>query len=363
MQLGRQKWLMSGLSISVLIMLTGSAAADVKYESKTKVKFEGALGSMMNVLGKLGGAPDEVMETVYVKADKMRTDSEDESTILDLDRNRYITLNHKDKTYMVVTFREMQERFQKMMEEAKEGKEAKEAPEKAEPSEKAEPATTDVKFDLSVDRTGETKKIDGHKADRVIMTLKAEATNVAPQESEQQGLEGTLVTVTDMWMSKDVKGFDEVQEFQKKMGESMGETVLAGGDMSGLMSAFQKDPRMAAAMEKAKEESSKMEGISLLSTTYMVLVPKGVDYQQELVFGSEKDEKKGGGFGGFGKLMKKAMESKLGAESEDEEKTPQEPKQTTVLTVTTALENISTDTQPASLFEIPSDYKEIQFPH
>lgn len=333
-------------------ILCTSGRADVKYEQKTKVKFAGKLGSVMSVMGKLGGAPTELTETVYVQGDRMRTDRDDEMTIIDLVGRRFVTRNEKDGPCTYLTFDEMRERFRKTMAQVEAGKPQIDEEPAAEPDKES---TTEVKFDISFDRTGEKKKINGIKAERFILTLTAEATNVAEEDAEEQGVDGTLVTVIEMWLSKDVKGYGEVEAFQKRMAEVMGEAMFTGG-FEGLQSAFASDPRMKTAMEKAQEEMAGMEGVPVRSTTYMVLVPAGVEFQRDLVFGSKKKKKKSR-FGGLGGLAKKAMESKLGVEG-DETDRPEEPKQQTILTVTNDLQNISTKKLSQKLFDVEENCPE-----
>jgi voltage-gated potassium channel Kch len=346
------------LTASLLsLILAGTTWADVKYESKTELKFPGKLGTFMGAMEKLGGAQTKYTEIVYVKGDKMRTDEDDESTIIDLEGKRIISLDHKKKTYTILSLEEMRQRMKQMMEEMAEAQEEGQEEAAMEPAEEEAP-TTEVNFDLSVDRTGEKKKINGYRAERVILTVTAEATNVAPEESEEQGVEGTLVTVTELWLSKEVKGYDEAEAFQKRMAEVMGEAMFGGSTIDSWQSALQSDPRMKAALEKAGDEMTKLEGVPVLSTTYMVIVPAGLEFQQSLVF--EKKKKKKRGFGGLAGFAKKAMKSKLGAEEgEGEEKEAEPLKQSTILTITTALQKISTKKLSDSLFEIPSEYREI----
>ncbi len=357
MRTNRLRYFLTASLLSLL--LVAAAWADVKYESTTKVKLGGKLGAVVGAMGKLGLAPMKSTETVYVKGDKMRTDESRKSTIVDLEGERIITLNRKKKTYTVLTFEEMRKRFEEMMASAEEGQEAAEEAGAEPAGEQAEEQpTTELKFDLSVDRTGEKKKINGYRAERVIMTLTAEATNVAPEESEEQGVEGSLVTVSEVWVSKDVKGYDEAEAFRKRMAEAIGEAMLGARAMASLKNAFQQDPRLKEALEKAQDEFGKMEGVPILTTTYMVSVPAGLEFNRDLVF--QKKKKKKRGFGGLARLAKKAVESKAGVEGGDEEKAAAPPKQSTILTVTTALKKISTKSLSDGLFAIPQDYREVQ---
>ena len=89
---------------ALLITLFGAPlyAQDVQYTSVTKVD----LGTGLNAMMRLAGAA-EVKENTYIKGKKLRSDSDKQSLIFDLDNNRYIILNHADKTYMSVPLSDM----------------------------------------------------------------------------------------------------------------------------------------------------------------------------------------------------------------------------------------------------------------
>src|SRR4029450_2117261 len=95
-------------SLPVLtVLLTALATApvsaqDVQYTSVTKVDLGGGLNAIMRVAG-----ASEVKENTYIKGKKLRSDSDKQSLIFDLDNSRYIILNHADKTYMSVPLSDM----------------------------------------------------------------------------------------------------------------------------------------------------------------------------------------------------------------------------------------------------------------
>src|SRR5262245_12145341 len=90
--------------VALLTVLTAAPvrAQDVQYTSVTKID----LGTGLNAMMRLAGA-SEVKENTYIKGKKLRSDSDKQSLIFDLDNSRYIILNHADKTYMSVPLSDM----------------------------------------------------------------------------------------------------------------------------------------------------------------------------------------------------------------------------------------------------------------
>src|SRR5438309_9110921 len=79
-----------------------ATAQDVQYHTTTKID----MGTAMNVMLKMAHA-QELTETSYIKGKKMRTDSDKQSTIYDMDGGRFIIINHNDKTYVSAPIAQM----------------------------------------------------------------------------------------------------------------------------------------------------------------------------------------------------------------------------------------------------------------
>ncbi|MEQ1833315.1 MAG: hypothetical protein ABL977_09700, partial [Candidatus Eisenbacteria bacterium] len=100
-----------GATLAFSLCLTSPAFADVKSQDKTLVKFEGALGRVMNFFG--GKAAKEgVKTTVAVQGDRKATFGENDGTIVDLREEKVYDLDMKKKSYTVVTFAEMRRRME-----------------------------------------------------------------------------------------------------------------------------------------------------------------------------------------------------------------------------------------------------------
>lgn len=347
--------------VAVSIMATGALThtPDVTYKTVSKVQFGGAVGRAVNFMARLGGGSKDVTGTVHLKGDKMLQGDENQASLIDLDAERMVTLNHKEKTYSVLTFDE----FRKMMEEMKDeinaaGEDA--APETAQAD--GEEPTTEFKFDFKVDPTGEKSTINGHRAERFLMSILMEAESTEEPKEGETAHQGTLVIASDLWMSEELQGHAEIAEFNKRFAEKMGDSVLGEAEMQSLSGALQQafagDPRIRSGMEKMQAEAAKMKGVDVKNVTHVVLVAPGEKFNSDLVFKSaakEEEKPKKRGLGGF---AKKLAQQAAGVDSGEKE--PEEaPSQQTLLTTTTEMQEYSTASLPESMFDIPSNYREV----
>ena len=278
------------------------------------------------------------------------------STITDLENRRIINLNHKKKEYSVITFEEMMEMFENAA--AYGQSQAEQAKEDMESSE--EMAQYDVDFDLRVENTGKTKKIDGNKAEQTVMIIE---TIFEPKEGANDSLPSTkMYAINDTWMSDDVPEMKVAEQFHKDMAEAMEQEFTEMNIATILSSLLKSDPRVGSAMEKAKEEMMKMDGFPLASTMHIVTVPPGKELDLELALGEKEEEKSGGGFGGFGGLLKQAAKSQGVDMGDDEEGgEPAEAKQATLVSFESRTEDISDKSRDLDYYQIPTEYTEVEY--
>ena len=165
-----------------LILLLGTLVyADVMYEMQTTT--EGMMG--------MGG---ETMMRVYVKKDYSRTEIMSDSqaaaeptdiTIIRLDKGLLWNLNPTKKEYSETTFDEMNASV-----EGIEGEEE-----------------TEIELpEIKVEKTGIKKKILGKDCEKIVVSMDA--------TSEQAG---TATFTQTMWVTKDIPGYMEIVNFNKKM--------------------------------------------------------------------------------------------------------------------------------------------------
>ncbi|MGH9320961.1 MAG: hypothetical protein ACRD21_01945 [Vicinamibacteria bacterium] len=323
------------LGLLVFFLVPGLALADVTYEEETK------MGGLMAIMS-LGKATKSVTR---VSGNFMRTDNGNDATIVDLDGEKVLTLDTKKKTYSVMTFEQMK----KKMEEALAAVQGKEAEGAKEGQESAQPSDVSASTDVRVTDTGRTEAIQGLECKQYLLELDVTLTNEKEKES------GTLSTVTEMWLAKNVPGAEEVNAFNRKMAEKIGTTSVARQWTSGAAEA-QKQP-FGADMQKMADEMKKMEGHAMRSVMYFGSAEAA---KQEAMGQKRPDEGEGGGgIGGLGGLLKKMKP--IGNEEPEENPEGGEGTQGGVMMkITTETKKIDTNPVDPKVFAVPGDYKLVE---
>jgi len=257
----------------VLMALALTAYADITV--KSDVQNEG-MGGFTNMQG---------TQTVMVSGEKSKTATQMKMTnkvvgflgggkpqemadITRLDKELCWHLDMNDKKYTELTFAEMKVMFEKGLQEAQ--------------SEKGKGDDQDsiqFKADVKVDATGKSQTIAGYKADEVIISMAFKGTD------KESGKSGTMNMIIDMWMSKDVPGYQEYQNFNKTLAEKLGFSGQAQGSMDQALKGFGVDAKVV--YEKMKG----VEGMPLL--TVVSIMPEGVDTLVAKAMDSEKAAKPG----------------------------------------------------------------------
>ncbi len=325
-------------SLLFAVVFTSVAAiADVTQEQVTQLKFTGALGTVMRLMG--GNRP--IKTTSYLKDNVQRTDSYDkkdrltESHIIDLDKEVFITLNHQKKRYSQMTFEEWREMMQESMDRA------------AQKDQKAEPQKdeVDITFDVDVKKTGNKQQIAGYPAEEVVLTLTLEGESKTKDRQEMQ--KGRLIVTSTQWLTQSAKGQDEIAAFGKKLMAKLGFTPGSFGMQQVVDALMQSNPELGEAMEKLEKESKELEGLPLKSSTVYETEsdtpPAEAQAEEEE---TEIPTSVGGLLGGLSKKMAQSSQQESGPavlmESESE---------------VTKLETSELD---AELFRAPDNYKEVK---
>lgn len=332
----------------VLLIVSTWAMADVKHATTSKMEFGGTLGKMMKFFG--AGKP---MSTVdYYKSDIKRSDSFtngklDNSQIVDLDKELFITISHKDKEYTQMTFEEWRQMMRETLESLKEGK-----------GEKPEQRDTDVKWNVKFDvkDTGEKEEVSGRSTDKVILTLtmEAEATSQEDGKTPATARTNLIVTSTEWLYRGEDKSQKEMQTFNINLAKKLGLSPDDAAMQSMMQQVFATYPQMAQAMERLKKEGDKLAGFAMRVNTVYESEPDPATAQR-MKEEKQKQEKAdteiptsvGGLVGGFGKkMLQKKLENKQ-AQSD----------RTTLMKSTLEVTELATSPVDAALFEIPAGYK------
>ena len=306
-----------------------ASARQVRYRTVTSVDLGGGLGALSRMAGQGLGS---TLETVTLTSTHQRTDDEETSTIIDLEGERFILLDHARKEYTEKTFAEMAEEAAEQLDAAKQSL-----------SEQDEDVDVATEFAVTTDRTGRRDVVNGAEAEQILLKIRMDVSGT-DQETGQTG-EAAMHVIVDTWMTDRLAGSETMQQFQRRMGERFGEHVtgVSGADFAALFAQMGQDPRMGTSLKQAAEEMQKMPGMAVRSATYLVLAPAGAEIDVERAMAApEKGES------GLAGLMQMA---------ESMEGSGEVTEQITLVTVT----NQIADLQPSkdASFDVPKDYKRV----
>jgi hypothetical protein len=336
------------LAAAALVLLPASTAAaqDVQYETVTRLDLPGTLGTAVRLATRLGGGSTETVETTYIKGPRMRTDADRSSTIVDLAAGRIINLDHDARTYTVFDLGEMLQRARQAGEELRAARDEQ----RVSDGDDAHQLT----FRFAVDRSNQRQRVAGYDADQYFLTMEVES-EVTPEDAAEREQAGTLVLLTEMWTSTAVPAFRALDTFQDASAQQFAEAGSAL--MEGMAAAFADDPRMRVAFEQSAAEARKIEGMALRTVTRFVAVPPGQAFDRTAAIErGEAQPRENVGRQALGRLA-----GRLGGRQQQQEPEAEpELSQTTIMTVTTEIRNVSVANLDAKLFEVPEGYREVQ---
>jgi TolA-binding protein len=214
--------LLAGLSAALL-------SADATYTQVTKFTGGTAVDmakkmANMPMIGRMGGgamknAFEDQHYDVYVKGNKMARLGGMISTIYDLDAGTVTTINNTKQTYTTMTFDEMREQIEQMQQRMN----------------RRRGGSGDLQFDVKVEKTGQTRTIDGQSAKETLITLTAKG-------GDGQSANGQMVVKTHAWLVPLSAATRELADFTRRLGEKFayayGSSPMMGAAAGGLGAAM-----------------------------------------------------------------------------------------------------------------------------
>jgi hypothetical protein len=310
------------VALTLVAMMSPAIEADVRTRDKTQIKFEGMLGRMIGMFG--GKAAREgIVGTTVVKGDRKATLNESNGQLVDLAEEKVYDIDFKKKEYKVTTFDELRRRMQEARERAE--KDAKQQGE-----ETGDPGK-ELEVDFDVKETGQKKPIAGYDTRQVIMTITLREKGKTLEES------GGLVLTSDSWLGPVIPEMKEIVDFEMRYWKQLQGPEAAGMSAEQMAAVLAMYPGLAKAMERMKQEGSKLEGTPLAQTTTFEGVKSKAQMDQQAQSSS------GGGLGGMlARRMKK-----------DSSGTPR----ATIFTITHEVQEVATAVAPEQV-ALPAGFKE-----
>ncbi|MBI1354097.1 MAG: hypothetical protein GC160_07105 [Acidobacteria bacterium] len=314
----------------------------------------GSMAGAMKFAGKMaGGGLNNVESKIYLKGDKMARIDERGGTIIDLDAQTITSIDFKGKKYSTITFEQMKQALEQA--QAKAQAEMEKARKK-----NPDAANVEMSYDVRIEDPKRSATVGGYNAKEMIMIISAN------MEDKSKGQSGAMNVATNLWLSKDVPGYEEVQDFHKRMAEK-----LAWNPSSGMLAGMQQSFRMGESMAKLQEESAKLEGMTVKQVMRMGGSASGLEAiseqdQAKVAEANEESSTKqafkglgsalGGGFGGFGKKKKSKEPEPAGSGAMKASEAG------VLMEMTTESSGFSTAAAPADKFVVPAGFEQTESP-
>jgi hypothetical protein len=349
----------------ILTLATGAARADITIERTTSVEGAGAMS-----FGNMSGS-----SKTTISGEKSRTDSDmkmkskligflarnavgPSTEIVLLDQDKLYHLNINKKEYTETTFEQMKEQLQKAQDRMN-SNEDKKQPSAVDQS-KCEwlPARADVK------KTGEKAQFAGYDAERLVITA------AQPCKDKDTGSICEVALVLDQWMSTGFTESAEVQKFYKAYAAKMGLDPSSSQDVSQRAKALFSQYKgiwteVAAKMQNVKGYPVK-SSFTLALGGAQCKDSKAQQPSQDSDSSSDSNSPSGLAGAMAGKLgglfHKKKDDADAPAAAPGPVATPVvlPPGDVALMTVSSQLVSVSTNSATPDAFTVPADFKKIE---
>ncbi|MEJ2539881.1 MAG: hypothetical protein P8188_07930 [Gemmatimonadota bacterium] len=359
------------LVAATLVTPRVAQAQDVRYKTVHRTEWAGFMSTVMSLSGEDVG-PDTT--TTWIKGALRREDQADgqASWILDLGSMDMSKWNHEERVWWTMNFRTFMASADSSMAEARQ-----------EMTDEDRARMSSFEPSMEVDRTGETRTINGWEAERVLITLTLEPSEEALAEGQAQEDpmatmmgRSSMVMLSDLWISDDLPGYEQMKE---AMGGKAQDFAGGSGGMEALAVGY---PQMAALAEQLREEMEGLEGEAVRSTVYTVMVPAASEFDRDSILalsdaplaqGPDLSDLLAQAAAAEGKdaavdAARQAMGrlgGLLGGRDDDEEKemqTAASPGPTVMTRLVTEIIDVERPTLSESDFQPPAGYKEVPGP-
>lgn len=236
---------------AILFCAFSKLSADVVHESKTQMQMFGTLGTLSKIFGL--GKP--IQTIYYYSGDRMRSDVLDDkgeaktSEIVDLEKELFITLDHKKQKYTQITFAEWRKQLEDAMAKMKESEE-KQGKESEEPQKE-----WTVEFDMS--KPEGTEDVNGRQTEKAIMTL---IVKEKPKTPAEDTVGARLKLTSTSWLCPKLDGSDEIDAFNKKLAEKLGFGFDEAKSRNVWEQIMQSYPQIKDIADTLREKGKDLEG-------------------------------------------------------------------------------------------------------
>jgi hypothetical protein len=352
---------------------TSVALADVTIQQHIAVEGVGIMAA-----GNMSGTT-----TTAISGDRSRTDSDIKlesklvrmlahravgptAEIVNLDQDKIDRLDLTRKQYTELTFEEMKARLQKTLDQAEQGQNS---PEAQKPMDESKCEWLDPKVDVR--RPGEKATYAGYDSERLIIVASQ------PCKDKETGAICEVALALDEWLAPAFSASAEAERFHRAYAQkigldlSSGRGAFGGGDIRERARAM--FGRYSGIWEQIAAKTKDVKGYPVkmsFSFAFGGDQCKNAQSQQQQKT-NDSDSSSGATANSPGGLAGQ-MAGKLGSlfhRKKDDDSQQQQPAQTPsllpgglvpIITLTSQLESVSTDTVSAAIFEVPADFKKVK---
>lgn len=334
-----------------------ATAQDVRYATVSKLELGGSLGRVMRLVPGLG---DPIRETLSISGTRMRTDGDDQATIMNADDGTITYLDHETKTFWTMDVAEMLAGLGQAFAGLDRAVVAAEVEAEAEVEADAAPTADSVHYEIhiSTDRTGRTEHVAGYPAEQVFVTVEIEGE--AYSEEGDSTVRGSMYVLSELWLSEEFPGHQAEQAFREAWAARLSEAYqLPEEDARNMEAVFAHDPRLREGLEQMEAEMRELRGAILRSVLHFVVVPDGVEFDREAVL-RDADRSLAADVGQA--VVRGALAGarrrlgRFGRRNREPEKP--KPQQAVVMRIKTEIEDVDVGALADELFEPPPDYTE-----
>ena len=354
--------------VTLLAGLCLPAFADFSYQETSKLT-GGALVRMMKMIPGGGRMSEPQLGHVYLKGNKLARVDERGMNIVDIDAETITDVNIEKKQYSVITFAEMAQALEAMRKKLER--------EMAKQRGKDQPAP-EIKFDVKVQETGQKKIIEGFDAKEMQMLMDMGTTD------PKTGQTATMRFDSSMWVTPEVGGYEEVQQFYMRMAKKLDWAP----QMNSLGAIMRSQPGMGEGLAKMAAEAQKIKGVQLVTVSAVVMLgqdgqpvetpeinmPSSGEIAEEASrsaaagtaaraaggrFGGLAGAAAGGMLGGFGRKKKKE-EPKAEEPPPQQEKAAAPGKKGALMEITVETSGHSRGSVDSAKLAVPAGFKEVE---
>jgi hypothetical protein len=225
-----------------------AGAADFTYTEQTQLT-GGTLSALTGLAARFSRDAAQPKPTVHqYTGDVHKSQTGNTATITNLSKEVIVVVDYDKREYSTITFAEMAEAMKKMMANLNQNAARQQR------QQEGRPVTASWK--IEVNNTGQTKEFLGVNASQQIIKASAESTDA------QSGNQAAMDVTIDSWRGN-VRGYDTVKAFQKRMAARMAQGLDPGMGSAALAMLGASVQGLTEAQKKLGE----LDGMALFEVT------------------------------------------------------------------------------------------------